>query len=476
MCFYPEEDFVTPGTLYLNVPFSEIAPEEKLPGAGVSFEAGSALCSPASHGFGPWCAPVQGKTGKKSQQLKRGKNQCVLPFTHRETCLPTPDKTRKSAVYTHQGLLEKVFHSGLSRLGFPGLPTQKTEKTLEPHQVKHVFLSFLVCEPYQALPPFLFGPDNARVLQEALLYLGQLYPQAHFHLIYPREQKRLFSRIKAEISATVKLSWHSLPSKYPQHYPHMLFNSLFKKKLPNHLSIVDKKTILLDALEIYPFWETLAFDLPAPLQYLFLGGPLWKKNLWLRLLPGTSLADIKTAYLQEKEALLIENSLFTGTLLSTEEPQGIGFQTKALLALPNGDTREFLEFLRPGPRSHSFSRTFLSSLSPIKPRFSFDSKQHGEKRACVSCGFCAQVCPAGIYPQLLYLMIEKGIFTEKLVQHGLFHCISCNACSYVCPSKLPLASFLEKAMGELLQQGTTQLPQTEHSPLETLFQEYRGPQ
>ena len=473
---YPQEDFVTPGTLYLNAPFSQIAQKPEYPKAGVFLEAGSVLCSPASHGFGPWCAPVRGKPGKPIQQFKRGQNQCILPFTHQEAQLPGVDKTSKSALYSHQRLLEKVFHSGLSRLGLPGLPTQMTENTLEPHQVKHVLLSYLVCEPYQALPPYIFERDNTRILQESLLYLGQLYPQAVFHLIFPREQKKLFSRIKAGVSATVKLVWHPFSSKYPEHYPHLLYKGIFKEKLPNYLSIVDQKTLLLDAVEVYQLWETLAFDLPTFLQYIFLGGPSWKKNQWLRLLPGTSLAEIKKAHLDSEESLLIENSLLTGTVFSEEENQGIGFKTKALLALPHSNTREFLEFLRPGPRAHSYSRTFLSSLSPIKPRFSFDSKKHGEERACVSCGFCAQVCPAGIYPQLLYLMIQQGIFTEKLIQHGLFQCLSCNACSYVCPSKLPLASSLEKGMGELLQQGRIQLPQTEHSPLESLLKAYRGPQ
>ena len=34
-----------------------------------------------------------------------------------------------------------------------------------------------------------------------------------------------------------------------------------------------------------------------------------------------------------------------------------------------------------------------------------DCNRHGEERACINCGYCAQVCPVDILPQFTYKTI-----------------------------------------------------------------------
>ncbi len=62
---------------------------------------------------------------------------------------------------------------------------------------------------------------------------------------------------------------------------------------------------------------------------------------------------------------------------------------------------------------------------------------HGERRPCINCGFCADVCPVDILPQFTYKCVRADEVEESLA-HGLLDCVECGLCTYVCPSKIEL--------------------------------------
>ncbi|MFO8047839.1 MAG: 4Fe-4S binding protein, partial [Desulfosudaceae bacterium] len=120
----------------------------------------------------------------------------------------------------------------------------------------------------------------------------------------------------------------------------------------------------------------------------------------------------------------------------------LGFYDTALTVLPAGDQSEFLGFARPGWNKPSHSRTFLSFLN--RGPFSPDTGRHGEERACVNCGSCAEVCPVDLLPQFTLKCVLAGEVEEALA-HGLLDCVECGLCAYVCPSKIELRHLLRQA-------------------------------
>lgn len=67
---------------------------------------------------------------------------------------------------------------------------------------------------------------------------------------------------------------------------------------------------------------------------------------------------------------------------------------------------------------------------------------------CIRCGECANVCPAGLQPQLLHWH-AKGAEFERCRELAVVDCIECGCCDYVCPSHIPLAEFFRYAKAEL---------------------------
>lgn len=116
---------------------------------------------------------------------------------------------------------------------------------------------------------------------------------------------------------------------------------------------------------------------------------------------------------------------------------GLDTECQGLTVLPEHTNRELLSFVRPGLDRRSYSRCFLSALG-CRVQETLTTALRGEGRACVACGQCEAVCPAGIMPHLIHkYMYQDALEEAELARADL--CIGCGLCSYVCPSKIELA-------------------------------------
>ena len=123
------------------------------------------------------------------------------------------------------------------------------------------------------------------------------------------------------------------------------------------------------------------------------------------------------------------------------DPQGhMGLYETAVTVLPEPEAADFLTLFRPGTHKPTHSRTFFSALR--RTPLPMTTNVNGGHRACIACGYCAEVCPVDIWPQMTF----KSILAEEVEEylaHGLLDCVECGLCSYVCPSKIELASTLK---------------------------------
>jgi len=65
---------------------------------------------------------------------------------------------------------------------------------------------------------------------------------------------------------------------------------------------------------------------------------------------------------------------------------------------------------------------------------------------CISCGWCAQVCPTRLRPADLFNLCRRGGPADVLLNQ-LTWCIDCGLCTHVCPSSLPLAQTFRQMSG-----------------------------
>ena len=75
--------------------------------------------------------------------------------------------------------------------------------------------------------------------------------------------------------------------------------------------------------------------------------------------------------------------------------------------------------------------------------------KRSEPGNCIRCGRCADACPMGLEPFLLYKLARVGDM-EQLEANAVQDCISCGCCQYSCPAFLPLLDHINIAKGQVL--------------------------
>jgi electron transport complex protein RnfC len=70
------------------------------------------------------------------------------------------------------------------------------------------------------------------------------------------------------------------------------------------------------------------------------------------------------------------------------------------------------------------------------------------EKPCIRCGSCMDVCPIGLPPVEMALLIRKNRLDEA-ASLGVGDCIACGSCAWACPSHIPLVQFFNYANGAL---------------------------
>ncbi|HOY68474.1 MAG TPA: 4Fe-4S dicluster domain-containing protein [Candidatus Ozemobacteraceae bacterium] len=68
-----------------------------------------------------------------------------------------------------------------------------------------------------------------------------------------------------------------------------------------------------------------------------------------------------------------------------------------------------------------------------------------EHARCVNCLACAEACPRGLFPSLLFHAVLRGTDDDEADAAGLMHCCLCHTCQSACPVGIPLTDVFAAA-------------------------------
>jgi len=73
--------------------------------------------------------------------------------------------------------------------------------------------------------------------------------------------------------------------------------------------------------------------------------------------------------------------------------------------------------------------------------------QREQVMSCIRCAKCISVCPMGLEPYLLMILVQKRMY-EQVGNEAVLDCIECGSCSYTCPSNRPLLDYIRLGKAE----------------------------
>ncbi|MDA3938934.1 MAG: 4Fe-4S dicluster domain-containing protein [Spirochaetia bacterium] len=347
--------------------------------------------------------------------------------------------------------LEKIIYlSGTSSLGSSGIPTGFKSSVIEPEDVQHIIIHSTDSEVFNPDVSVFLKDDGVKKFTEGLSILAKIMGKASIHIAMSTNTSTWFQVIDNAVSDNLSISFHKTKAKYPQSHDSVLAKTVLNIDIPANYKGINKGIVILGIQDVCHVYEAVVEGKPLTEKIVALAGPVFNDNIHLSLKVGTLISDISTGrlLLEDKEDIrFINNSVLTGKKSNFESP--IGRNTEVLIALEEKRGQDLMFFAKPGFKKDSFSNTFLAKILPFKK--TINTNLNGEQRACLSCGFCQNVCPAGILPNVLFPYVERDRLDETAVQYGIFKCIDCNLCTYVCTAKIPIAAYLKEGKKKLLE-------------------------
>jgi Na(+)-translocating NADH:ubiquinone oxidoreductase A subunit len=214
---------------------------------------------------------------------------------------------------------------------------------------------------------------------------------------------------------------------------------------------LDAGVVVVDTQDLLRVFDAVILGRPAVDRVIALAGDAFDRTPHLRVRVGTPFEAITEAYLsQTRRVRLVVDSLLTGKTIR-DRSLPVEQTSTVLIAMQEQGEGELLSFARPGFTRDSYSRTFLARFLPFTKKVT--TNLNGERRPCLSCGYCDAVCPARVLPQILHRYVDRDLVDETLARYQIFRCFDCNLCSYVCPSKIPVAALMKKGKAQLAAEG-----------------------
>ncbi|MHC4251218.1 MAG: 4Fe-4S dicluster domain-containing protein [Planctomycetota bacterium] len=283
------------------------------------------------------------------------------------------------------------------------------------------------------LPEFVRGLEHLKALSR-----GQ-----QIFVAVPKERSEAAAGLRDAIRESSCAEAVPVPRKYPLGDLRVLARALGLKKRP------DSPVWGFDVAGVLAIDDAVTHSRPSVTSIISVAGPGAVDPRHVKAAVGHPLEGIIGSDLARGPCRVIDGGALSGAALPPEKV-GLDIECQGLTLVPEHTKREFLGFMRPGFFRGSYSRVFLSSLRPgFAERLTTGVR--GERRPCVSCGFCEEVCPAGIMPHLIHKYLFKDDIdgAEKM---RIDLCLECGLCSYVCPAKLELRQQFIEAKEQMRQE------------------------
>ena len=285
-------------------------------------------------------------------------------------------------------------------------------------------------------------------LTRGLEHIQSLLEYQPIYLVVPNIQSELANEVRQIVRGYAFVQMVQIPLKYPFDHFRLLARQLGLKEDPEYpvWAMRTEGALAID--------RALTLSLPCTVRIVSLGGPAALNPSHLKIMPGYPLKQLLAGRTQDGPVRILSGGALTGRIIPDEQ-LGLDSECMALTVLSDEVERKFVGFLRPGLGKQSFHRGFTGNIRrALGGGFAeaLSTATRGERRACIACGACEDVCPAGIWPHLIHKRIEGEDSVDPAAEAGVELCVDCGLCSYVCPSKIELADQFAAAKGELVAQ------------------------
>jgi len=297
-----------------------------------------------------------------------------------------------------------------------------------------VIVSTLRLEPYQARGDVQMMESLLGFIR-GLEHLQSLLEYQPIYLLFPNVRSEFAQQVRQQLRGHAWIKLVEVPLLYPHDNMLLCARRLGFRRDQIVWTLGPDAVLAVDA--------ALTHGRSVSSRVISLGGPGVKVPVHLRVTFGHPLEELTAGRLEEGECRVINGGALNGYDATAAGQFGVDIECQGLTIVPENVERELLGWTRPGLDRRSYSNSYLSAL-----RGSFDERMttamRGERRPCISCSFCEEVCPTGVMPHLIHKLLYADRL-EDVERSRVDLCMDCGLCAFVCPSKIELREDMHEA-------------------------------
>ena len=318
---------------------------------------------------------------------------------------------------SNEEILARIQKAGIVGLGGAGFPTHVKLKPRDPAAIRYLIANGAECEPYLTCNDQLMRTQGPAIVAGMRLIL-RLFPNARGYICIEDNKPEALAAMRAAVGAAKDLEVVALKTKYPQGGEHNLISVVAGIDYPVAKLPADVGCVVDNVGTIFAVERAVAHNEPLFSHVLTVSGDAVRQPSNFIVRDGTCFQELVDACGGQTEPGA-KKVLSGGPMM--------GFAVASLNVHVQKTTNGITMLREDGVEASEAKAT-----------------------ACLHCGRCTTVCPAGLLPQLLSEAAEdKNYERYEKKLYGL-ECVACGSCTYICPAKRPLTQMFKQAKAEIM--------------------------
>jgi electron transport complex protein RnfC len=309
-------------------------------------------------------------------------------------------------------IIKAVQEAGIVGMGGATFPSHVKLQPPEDKKIELLILNAAECEPFLTCDYRLMLEEPERIIRGAELLIKAL--DVNTCIIGVEDNKPdAIEKLQSLVGGTEGIAVQSLKTHYPQGGEKQLIYALTKREVPSGGLPMDVGCVVHNVGTACAVADAVDKGLPLIERIVTVSGDAVQKPGNFKVRVGTPIRTVLEAagFNEDECAKIVLGGPMTGFAVSN-------------LAIP-----------------------VTKGTSGI---LAFTQKWVDERatEACLRCGRCLEVCPAGLNPTILE-SVAMAKNTKLLQEYHAMDCIECGCCAYNCPSRRVLVHAIRYGKAQL---------------------------